>query len=43
MNMLALASPTGLTAVALQFKAEGLQKDEVIAISSVYVDPFSCR
>jgi hypothetical protein len=43
MNMLALASPTGLTAVALQFKAEGLQKDEVLSISSVYVDPFSSR
>lgn len=42
-NMLALASPTGLTAVALQFKAEGLQKDEVLSISSVYVDPFSSR
>jgi hypothetical protein len=43
MNMLALASPTGLTAVALQFKAEGLQKDEVLSISNVYVDPFSSR
>jgi hypothetical protein len=43
MNMPALASPSGLTAVALQFKAEGLQKDEVLSISSVYVDPFSSR
>jgi hypothetical protein len=42
-NMLALASPTGLTAVALEFKAEGLQKDEVVSISSIYVDPFSSR
>ena len=42
-NMLALASPTGLTAVALEFKAEGLQKDEVLSISSIYVDPFSSR
>jgi hypothetical protein len=42
-NMLALASPSGLTAVALQFKAEGLQKDEVLSISSIYVDPFSSR
>jgi hypothetical protein len=43
MNMLALASPSGLTAVAFKFKAEGLQKDETLAISSLYVDPFSCR
>jgi hypothetical protein len=43
MNMLALASPSGVTAVAFQFKAEGLQKDETISISSLYVDPFSSR
>jgi hypothetical protein len=43
MNMLALASPNGLTAVAFRFKAEGLQKDETLAISSLYVDPFSSR
>jgi hypothetical protein len=43
MNMLALASPTGMTAVALEFEAEGLQKDEVLSISSIYVDPFSSR
>jgi hypothetical protein len=43
MNVLALASPTGVTAVALEFKAEGLQKDEVLSISSIYVDPFSSR
>ena len=43
MNMLALASPNGFTAVAFQFKAEGLQKDETLAISSLYVDPFSSR
>jgi hypothetical protein len=43
MNMLALASPNGLTAVALEFKAEGLQKNELLSISSVYVDPFSSR
>jgi hypothetical protein len=42
-NMLALASPNGLTAVAFKFKAEGLQKDETLSISSLYVDPFSCR
>jgi hypothetical protein len=43
MNRLALASPNGLTAVAFQFKAEGLQKDEALSISSIYVDPFSSR
>jgi hypothetical protein len=43
MNMLALASPSGLTAVAFRFKAEGLQKDEVLSISSLFVDPFSSR
>jgi hypothetical protein len=43
MNMLAVASPNGVTAVALRFKAEGLQKDELLSISSIYVDPFSSR
>jgi hypothetical protein len=43
MNMLALASPSGLTAVAFRFKAEGLQKDETLSISSLFVDPFSSR
>jgi hypothetical protein len=43
MNMLALASPNGLTAVAFEFKAEGLQKDETLSISGIYVDPFSSR
>jgi hypothetical protein len=43
MNMLALAAPNGLTAVAFRFKAEGLQKDEALSISSLYVDPFSSR
>jgi hypothetical protein len=43
MNMLALASPNGLTAVAFRFKADGLQKDETLFISSIYVDPFSSR
>jgi hypothetical protein len=39
MNVLALASPSGVTAVAFRFKAEGLQKDETLSISSLYVDP----
>jgi hypothetical protein len=43
MNMLAQASETGVTAVAFQFKAEGLQKDEAISISSIYVDPYCSR
>jgi hypothetical protein len=43
MNFLALASPNGLTAVAFRFKAEGLQKDETLSISSLYLDPFSSR
>ena len=42
-NMLALASPSGLTAVAFRFKAEGLQKGETVSISSLYVDPFKSR
>jgi len=43
MNFLALASPDGVTAVAFNFKAEGLQKDETLSISGLYVDPFSSR
>jgi hypothetical protein len=43
MNVLALASPDDITAVAFNFKAEGLQKDETLSISSLYVDPFSSR
>jgi hypothetical protein len=43
MNRLALASAGGLTAVAFQFKAVGLQKDETLSISSLYVDPFRNR
>ena len=42
-NMLALASPSGVTAVAFEFKAQRLQKDETLSISSLYVDPFSSR
>jgi hypothetical protein len=43
MNMLAAASPSGVTAVAFRFKAEGLQKDETLSISSFYVDPYCSR
>lgn len=42
-NMLAAAAPSGETAVAFQFKAEGLQKDETVSISSLYVDPYCSR
>jgi hypothetical protein len=42
-NRLALASPQGLTAVAFRFKADGLQKDESLSISSLYVDPLRNR
>lgn len=40
MNMLAAASPSGITPVAFQFKAEGLQKNELLYISALYVDPW---
>jgi len=40
MNFLALASPDGVTTVAFNFKAEGLQKDETLSISGLDVGPF---
>ena len=43
MNILAQAAAGGVTAVAFQFRAEGLQKDETVSISSIYVDPFQSR
>jgi hypothetical protein len=43
MNLLAAASPDGITAIALRFKAEGLQKDETLSLSSIYVDPWLSR
>lgn len=43
MNMLAAASPSGITAVAFEFRAEGLQKDETLSISSFYLDPYRSR
>ena len=43
MNMLAQALATGMTAVAFKFKAEGLQKNETLSISSLYVDPYASR
>ena len=43
MNMLAAASPSGVTAVAFAFKVEGVQKDETLSISSFVVDPYCSR
>ncbi len=43
MNMLSQASASGVTAVAFEFKAEGLQKNETVSLSSIYVDPFQSR
>ena len=43
MNMLSQVSVSGVTAVAFRFKAEGMQKDEAVSISSIYVDPFHSR
>jgi hypothetical protein len=43
MNMLAVASPDGVTAVAFRFTAEGLQKDETLSVSALEVDPFHSR
>ena len=39
-NRLAAASPSGETAVAFVFTAEGLAQNETLGISSLYVDPF---
>jgi len=39
-NQLAAASPSGETAVAFVFTAEGLAQNESIGVSSLYVDPF---
>lgn len=39
-NLFAAASPSGETAVAFDFTAEGLAQNETIDISSLYVDPF---
>jgi len=39
-NFLSTASANGVTVVAFQFKAEGLQKGETLELDSLYVDPF---
>jgi hypothetical protein len=42
-NILSTASASGVTAVAFDFKVEGLQKNEVLEIANLYVDPFVSR
>lgn len=42
-NVLSTASSSGWTAVAFDFKVEGLQKDESLELGSLYVDPFVSR
>jgi hypothetical protein len=42
-NLLSTASASGFTAVAFDFKAEGLQKNEVLELANLYVDPFLSR
>jgi hypothetical protein len=42
-NLLSSASSSGWTAVAFDFKVEGLQKNELLELGSLYVDPFVSR
>jgi hypothetical protein len=42
-NVLSTANASGVTAVAFDFKVEGLQKNETISIADLYVDPFLAR
>jgi hypothetical protein len=42
-NVLSTASASGLTAVAFDFKVEGLQKNETLELASLYVDPYVSR
>jgi hypothetical protein len=42
-NLLSTASANGWTAVAFDFKVEGLQKNEALELGSLYVDPFVSR
>jgi hypothetical protein len=37
------ASARGVTAVAFDFKVEGLQKNETLSLDGFYVDPFLPR
>jgi hypothetical protein len=42
-DVLSAASASGMTAVAFEFTAEGLQKGETLSIDNLYVDPFCGR
>ena len=42
-NILSVAAASGWTAVAFDFKVEGLQKNETLELSSLYVDPYRSR
>jgi hypothetical protein len=42
-NILSTASASGWTAVAFDFKVEGLQKNETLELASLYVDPYRSR
>jgi hypothetical protein len=42
-NVLSAANASGVTAVAFDFKAEGLQKNETLSLDGLYVDPFLHR
>jgi hypothetical protein len=42
-NILSTANASGLTAVAFDFKAEGLQKNETLSLDGLYVDPYMSR
>jgi hypothetical protein len=42
-NFLSTASANGVTVIAFQFKAEGLQKNETLEVDNLYVDPFCSR
>ena len=42
-NILSTANASGLTAIAFDFKVEGLQKNETLSLDGFYVDPFLHR
>jgi hypothetical protein len=42
-NILSTANASGVTAIAFDFKVEGLQKNETLSLDGLYVDPFLAR
>ena len=42
-NILSTAAASGMTAVAFDFKVEGLQKNETLELADLYVDPYCSR